>query len=89
MLVPSPAGINLRNGFGKVNKLDRKYGREHFDRIKEKSSYKDKKEYLKAVRMNTLSGRHHYILGLAYLIKGDKELAEEHFNKAKEFGYKK
>ncbi len=75
--------------FKKVNKLDSQYGKKHFhlDKINKKSSYKNKKEYLNAVRMNTLSGRNHYILGLAYLIKEDKNLAQRHFNKAKEFGY--
>lgn len=75
--------------FKEVNKLDHKYGKKHFHfgKIKEKSLYKSRKEYLEGVRMNTLSGRHHYILGLAYLIKEDNKLARIHFNKAKEFGY--
>ena len=76
--------------FKEVNRLDFQYGKKHFnlDKINKKSSYRNKKEYLEAIRMNTLSGRHHYILGLAYLIKEDKNLAQRHFNKAKEFGYK-
>ncbi len=76
--------------FKEVNKLNSQYGKEHFhfNKIKEKSSYKDNKEYLDAIRMNTLSGKHHYLLGLACLIKEDKYLAKRHFNKAKEFGYK-
>lgn len=75
--------------FKEVNKLDPQYAKEHFyfDRIKPKITYKDEKEYLKAVRMNTLSGRHNYIMGLGYLIKGDKELARKYFDKAREFGY--
>ncbi len=75
--------------FKEVNRLNPQYGKEHFhfDKIKEKSVYKNKNKYLEAVRMNTLSGRHHYILGLAYLIKEDKETAQEHFDKVKEFGY--
>ncbi len=75
--------------FKEVNRLDFQYGKKHFnlDKINKKSSYRNKKEYLEAIRMNTLSGRHHYILGLAYLIKEDKNLAQRHFNKAKEFGY--
>ena len=76
--------------FKEVNKLDPQYGKEHFhiENINKKSSYKKKKKYLEAVKMNTLSGRHHYILGLAYLIKEDRDMAQRHFNKAKEFGYK-
>ena len=75
--------------FKEIKKLVPQYGKEHFhfNKIKEESSYKDKKEYLKAVRTNTLSGRHHYIIGLAYLIKKDNELARIHFDKANEFGH--
>jgi tetratricopeptide (TPR) repeat protein len=72
-----------------VNKLDYKYGKKHFHfkKIKNKNKYKNMKEYIQAVKMNTLSGRHNYILGLACLIKGNKNLAQRHFDKAREFGY--
>ncbi len=88
-LIMKDADKSLKE-FKRVDKLDAEYGRKHFhfDEIKEKKTYKDKEEYLESVRMNTLNGRHHYILGLAYLIKEDMALAQEHFNKAKEFGYK-
>ncbi|MCK4532389.1 hypothetical protein KAU39_01265 [bacterium] len=81
---------NAFDQFKKVDKFDPEYGRKHFhfDKIKRKELYEDRKAYLKAVKMNTLSGRHHYILGMAYLVKNDKELAEQHFSKAREFGFK-
>ncbi len=77
--------------FKKADKLDSEYGEKHFhfDQIKRKDLYGNKKEYLEAIKMNTLSGRHHYVLGLAYLVKGDKNSAQKHFEKAGEFGYKK
>ena len=55
---------------------------------KTKCEYKSNEKYLEAIKMNTLSGRHHYVLGLAYLVKGDKEMVKQHFDKAREFGYK-
>ncbi len=72
-----------------VNKLNPEYGKGHFhfNKIKEKKLYKDKGEYLDAIRMDTLNGRYHYIIGLAYLIKKDMKSAQKHFNKACEFGY--
>ncbi len=75
--------------FKEVNRLDPQYGREHFsfNMINDKNKYKDKKEYLEAVKMNTLSGSHHYIIGLTYLIKEDEKMAKKHFDKAKELGY--
>lgn len=83
-------GEKALNEFKIVNKLDAEYGRKHFhfDRIKERNSYRRGKEYLEAVRMNTLSGRYHYVLGLAYRVNGQVWLEQKHFNKACEFGYK-
>ncbi len=75
--------------FKEVNRLNPQYGKEHFhfEKINRRRLYRNKKKYLEAVRINTLSGRHHYILGLAYLIKKDRKLAQKHFSKAHEFGY--
>ena len=77
------------NEFKVVARLNRRYGKEHFhfNKINEKTLYKEKQEYLEAVKMNTLSEKNHYILGLAWLISGNKKLAQKHFDKAEEFGY--
>ena len=76
--------------FKQVDRLDVKYGKKHFhfSKIKEKYEYKSKEKYLEAIKMNTLSGRHHYVVGLAYMVNNDVKRAKQHFNKAKEFGYK-
>ena len=76
--------------FKKIEKLLPQYAKQHFhlDKIKEKDLYGSKKEYLEAIRMNTLSGEHHYVLGLAYAVKGQNGLAKKHFNQAIKFGYK-
>lgn len=76
--------------FKEIQKIDYKYAREHFHfkNIKKISEYKTKKDYLEAVKMNTLSGEHHYVLGLAYAVKGQNEMAKKHFKWAKKFGYK-
>ncbi len=72
-----------------VKNLDPYYTNEHFhlEKIKERNFYEGEEKYLEAVRMNTLSGENHYLLGLAYAVKKEKELARKHFNKAQEFGY--
>ena len=77
--------------FKKINDVASQYAQLHFHfgNVKGEDSYKDKEEYLEAIRMNTLSGEDHYILGLAYTIKGQNKLAEKHFDKAREFGCKK
>ncbi len=76
--------------FKEIQKMNPQYAREHLhlNKIKEKKSYKEKKEYLNAIRMNTLSGEHHYVLGLACAVKKDYKNAREHFNKTREFGCK-
>ena len=76
--------------FREIEGLVPQYAGEHFhlDEIKEKDLYESKKQYLEAIKVNTLSAEHHYLLGLAYLIKEDKYLAKRHFNKAEEFGYR-
>ena len=75
--------------FKEIERLVPQYAGEHFhlNKIKEKKSYKNKKEYLGDIRMNTLNGEHHYIIGLSYLIRKDEKLSRKHFKKAKEFGY--
>ncbi len=78
------------NAFKEINKLNSQYGAEHFhfDKIKEKRFCKGEREYLESVKMNTLSGEHHYVMGLFYAVKKDYKNAKKHFNKAREFGYK-
>ncbi len=81
---------NALNQFKEADELDSKYGKKHFyfDKIKRRDLYENKEAYLEAIKMNTLSGRHHYVLGLAYLVKGNTKKTKQHFNKVKEFGYK-
>ena len=76
--------------FKKIEKLDSQYAREHFhlNKIREKKSYKSKKEYLEEIRRNTLSGEQHYVLALACAVKKENKLAKEHFSQANKFGYK-
>ncbi len=76
--------------FKAVQKLDFKYAEEnfHFKNIKKMSEYKSRQEYSEAVRVNTLSGEHHYLLGLACAVKKQNKLAKKYFNQAREFGYK-
>ena len=57
-------------------------------KYKGKKAYENKEKYLDIIRINTLSREEHYILGLAYTVNGQDRLAQKHFNKAKEFGYK-
>lgn len=75
--------------FKEIKKLDSQYAKEHFhfENIKVESNYKNKKDYLKAVKINTLSREQHYVLGLAYAVKKDYKNAKKHFNAAREFGY--
>ena len=75
--------------FKEIERLVPQYAREHFhlDKIKEKNLYESKEKYLEAIRMNTLSGEHHYVLGLAYAVKRQSELAKKHFGQARKFGY--
>ena len=76
--------------FKKIEKLEPQYGKKHFHlkKIQEKDLYSSEKEYLEAVKTNSLSGEHHYVLGLAYAVKKQNELAKKHFEQAREFGYK-
>ncbi len=76
--------------FKKIEKLDTQYGKKHFhlNEIKEKDLYESEKEYLEAVKTNTFSGEHHYVLGLAYAVKKQNGLAKKHFVQARKFGYK-
>ncbi len=75
--------------FKKITELSPQYAKEYFhlENIEEIYSYRNKEEYLEAIKMNTLNGEGHYILGLAYMVKKDYRNAKKHFNKAKEFGY--
>ena len=57
--------------------LDKKY-------ISNNQKYLEK--YLEEIRMNTLDGEAHYIVGLAYQIKGKMRKAKKHFRKARELG---
>ena len=74
--------------FKKISNLNPQYAKEYFH-LEDIRKAKSPKKYLETIKMNTLSGEGHYILGLAYTIKGQNKLAEKHFDKAREFGCKK
>ncbi len=74
--------------FKKVSKFNDQYAKEYFH-LKNIRESRNKKKFLAEIKMNTLSGGDHYILGLAYLVKGNKELAGKYLEKAKKFGYKR
>ncbi len=73
--------------FKKFSKLTPQYAKEHFH-LEDVKESKNQEKFLESIRMNTLTGGNHYILGLAYLVKENKILAQKHFDKSIEFGYK-
>ncbi len=48
---------------------------------------KIKKDWLEKIKMNTLDGEAHYIVGLAYQVKGQKRKAKKHFKEARKLGW--
>ena len=44
-------------------------------------------ESLQKIKMDTLDGEAHYIVGLTYQVKGQKRKAKKHFKKARELGW--
>ncbi len=76
--------------FKEIQKIDSHYATEHFhfENIKKICEYKNEEDCLETVKKNTLSGEHHYVLGLAYAVKKQNELAKKYFDQAREFGYK-
>lgn len=47
----------------------------------------NKTEQIKMLKMHSLDRQQHYIIGSAYSIKGNRDLASKHFNEAEKLGY--
>ncbi len=82
--------VKALKNFKEIQKIDPQYAAKHFhfENIRKISEYKKEEDYLEAVKKNTLSAEHYYLLGLAYAVKGKNVLAKKHFIQAREFGYK-
>lgn len=69
--------------FNEIFKIEPDYANIYSPLLSIINEKKIKKEWLEKIKMNTLDGEAHYIVGLAYQIKGQKRKAKKHFKEAR------